>query len=991
MVLLTEEQYKFWWEILEGVLMKSTRIGLFVTIWSFWAFYSFVCPTDSCLAKYSGGAGTPGDPYKIASATDLTTMAGNTADYDKNFVLTADINLAPRKFTTAVIAPDGDNSDTYFDGTPFTGDFNGAGHQISNLAINTYGVQNDFLGLFGLISGQVENLNMVNVSIVGGDASYYAGGLAGENDGNVINCSSSGTITAGYELQYAGGLVGENDGNVISCSSAVALTSRDKAAFVGGLVGYNYGDDINDCIATGTVKCGNDSYYIAGLVGYNDYGDINNCSSSGKVTAGDGADSVGGLIGDNGGTISRCLSSGAVTGGTNSWRFGGLIGVSYQSNISNCASTGNVSDGNNSQYIGGLVGDDNDRNITDCCSTGTVMGSDNSVGLGGLIGNNEGSTTITRCYSKSIVTGGNGVLQIGGLVGYNYDNDINNCVATGAVTGGNDSSYIGGLVGYNDSGDIIDCCSTGKITAGNDTDSVGGLVGENDGSVERSLATGAVIGGNEVYYLGGLIGENYLGRVRDSYATGAVTAADDSESVGGLVGDNDSGNIGYCSSMAKVTAGNESDSIGGLVGSNNHNIFRCFSTSAVSAKADSYYLGGLVGYSDHRDSVSDCFSSGAVTASNSSSDFGGLAGIIFGTNIKNCYSTGVVTASDSSYEIGGLAGWCDSNTSIISSYFLASSGPDNGYGQPLPDANMKQQSSFVGWDFVGETANGSNDIWDICPSLDYPKLAWTFSYNYKIGIDKCTVTAGAKKKLGSIAFSGIINATACNFANADVVNVAIDSEYMDTRVLTFPVSGHYKKGKYSFSGTQKGVKESFKFDSKTLKFSVSAQNIDLSGLSCPLNVRINIGDYNTEAALDETIINGPKKSAPVNLLMGFGNFLRVDKTQVKHDKTGDQLIITGAFAVKDANVNLTNISLFVTLGPRIFMIPANNFKYSSGTYSCSGVGLFDSGTIGARFDFNKYSFVITLKHYSVPSYSGTVNFGIDFVGFSEATNASITP
>ncbi len=966
--------------------MKSAGIGSFVIIWSLWAFYSFVCPSESCLAKYSGGTGVPGDPYKIASATDLMALAGNTADYDKNFVLTADINLAPRKFTTAVIASDGDNSDTYFDGAPFTGNFDGTGHKISNLIINTLGVQNDFLGLFGLISGQVKNLNMVNVSITGGDASYDVGGLAGENDGNVINCSSSGTITAGYELQYAGGLVGENDGYIANCSSTVALTGRDKSAFLGGLVGYNFDNDIAASSATGSVKCGNDSYYIAGLVGYNDYGDINDCASSGNVTAGDGADSVGGLIGDNGGTISRCFSSGAITGGINSWRFGGLIGVNYQSNIINCVSAGNVSDGNSSQYIGGLIGDSN-GNIFDCCSTGAVTGGDNSGGLGGLIGNNEGGR-IAKCYSKSIVTGGNGVLQIGGLAGYNYNDDINDCIATGAVTGGNDSSYIGGLVGYNYGGDITDCCSTGKITAGNGADSVGGLIGENDDYVERSFASGAVIGGNEVYYLGGLVGENYLGGVRDSYATGVVTAADDSESVGGLVGDNDSGNISYCSSMAKVTAGSESDSIGGLVGSNDSNVSRCFSVGAVSAKTDSYYFGGLVGYSE-QGSISDCFSSGAVTAGNGSSDFGGLMGIVFEASIKNCYSTGIVSGGGSSYEFGGLVGWSDGNT--INSYFLVSSGPDNGYGQPLTDAQMKQQSSFVGWDFVGETANGTEDIWDICQGLDYPKLAWTFSYNYKLGIDKCTVTAGAKNKLGSIAFSGIINATACNFADADVVNVAIDSEYMDTRVLTFPVSGHYKKGKYSFSGTQKGVKESFKFDSKTLKFSISAKNIDLSGLSCPLNVRINIGDYNTEAGLDETIVNGPKKPAPVNLLMGFGNFLRVDKTQVKHDKTGDQLIITGAFAVEDANVNLANTNFFVTLGPRIFMIPANNFKYSPGTYSCSGVELFDSGTIGARFDFNKYSFVITLKHYSVPSYSGTVNFGIDFAGFSETTNAIITP
>jgi hypothetical protein len=40
---------------------------------------------------------------------------------------------------------------------------------------------------------------------------------------------------------------------------------------------------------------------------------------------------------------------------------------------------------------------------------------------------------------------------------------------------------------------------------------------------------------------------------------------------------------------------------------------------------------------------------------------------------------------------------------------------------------MKQQSSFVGWDFVGETANGYYDFWRLCnEGFEYPKLAWQY-------------------------------------------------------------------------------------------------------------------------------------------------------------------------------------------------------------------------------------------------------------------------
>jgi hypothetical protein len=39
---------------------------------------------------------------------------------------------------------------------------------------------------------------------------------------------------------------------------------------------------------------------------------------------------------------------------------------------------------------------------------------------------------------------------------------------------------------------------------------------------------------------------------------------------------------------------------------------------------------------------------------------------------------------------------------------------------------MKMQVTFTnaGWDFVGETANGNDDIWRILEGLDYPRLRW---------------------------------------------------------------------------------------------------------------------------------------------------------------------------------------------------------------------------------------------------------------------------
>jgi hypothetical protein len=90
-------------------------------------------------------------------------------------------------------------------------------------------------------------------------------------------------------------------------------------------------------------------------------------------------------------------------------------------------------------------------------------------------------------------------------------------------------------------------------------------------------------------------------------------------------------------------------------------------------------------------------------------------------SISNCYSTGTVSGAFS--EVGGLVG--SNEGTISSSYFLDTSGPNNGYGTPLTDEEMKQQSSFIGWDFTNETANGTNDYWRMCvDGVDYPHLNW---------------------------------------------------------------------------------------------------------------------------------------------------------------------------------------------------------------------------------------------------------------------------
>ena len=86
----------------------------------------FLALVPAATAQYSGGSGTANDPYQIATAADLIALGETPEDYDKHFLLTADIDLDPnlpgrKVFDRALIAPDTNDATLEFNGTPFTG------------------------------------------------------------------------------------------------------------------------------------------------------------------------------------------------------------------------------------------------------------------------------------------------------------------------------------------------------------------------------------------------------------------------------------------------------------------------------------------------------------------------------------------------------------------------------------------------------------------------------------------------------------------------------------------------------------------------------------------------------------------------------------------------------------------------------------------------------------------------------------------------------
>ncbi|NIP27382.1 MAG: hypothetical protein GWN67_21275 [Phycisphaerae bacterium] len=248
---------------------------------------------DTALAL--SGLGTEEDPWRIQSLADFNEFAADANYWDDYTRLMTDVDLGGRIYSEAVIAPDVNNFKDGFQGTAFTGVFDGNGYEIINLTIN--GGSTDYLGLFGYVNeGEVGNLGIEGGSFRGNIA---VGSLAGGNlYGIISNCYSTASVSGGDNSGLIGGLLGFSYAGIVSnCYSTGDVDGFEE---VGGLVGDNFYGSFSNCYSTGDV---NGVWYVGGLVGVN-YDNVSNCYSTGDVS---GLGFVGGLMGRNGDIISDCF------------------------------------------------------------------------------------------------------------------------------------------------------------------------------------------------------------------------------------------------------------------------------------------------------------------------------------------------------------------------------------------------------------------------------------------------------------------------------------------------------------------------------------------------------------------------------------------------------------------------------------------------------------------------------------------------------------
>ena len=165
----------------------------------------------------------------------------------------------------------------------FAGTFNGNNHAITGLSVV---VATGYAGLFGNLTGTVQNLQV------------------------------EGSVTASGKVRAVGGIVGYSAGGTVqNCLSKVNILAPQVNCPVGGVVGEssNKPNDntasstVNLCWNEGTVTGGSDS--TGGIVGKNSKGAVTNCANFGEVK---GSSTASGIVGS--GAVANSYNLGDVTG-----------------------------------------------------------------------------------------------------------------------------------------------------------------------------------------------------------------------------------------------------------------------------------------------------------------------------------------------------------------------------------------------------------------------------------------------------------------------------------------------------------------------------------------------------------------------------------------------------------------------------------------------------------------------------------------------------
>ena len=183
--------------------------------------------------------------YTKEGLKEWASQAQHDVPFTINCTLAADIDLTGEVWTPVCA--------TQYQKNAYKGVFDGGGHIIKGLTINSEKVAGDknnpgknyyIAGIVGSLGtgGVVKNCHIRNASIIATDASGIGGIVGYSLNGKIENCSFSGTIeykrTEKSSSTDLGGILGRNNASTVTaCYSNVTL--KTAAGSTGGIVGFN--------------------------------------------------------------------------------------------------------------------------------------------------------------------------------------------------------------------------------------------------------------------------------------------------------------------------------------------------------------------------------------------------------------------------------------------------------------------------------------------------------------------------------------------------------------------------------------------------------------------------------------------------------------------------------------------------------------------------------------------------------------------------------
>ena len=275
-----------------------------------------------CVAALCQGVLGEGELHvkNASELIDFSKNVNNRTRYSGTTVfLDADIDFSGG--LSKQFKPIGKDNSNYFQGT-----FDGQGHTISNLAMDS---SSQFAGLFGYSYGAtIRNVVLDSscsvVNSCSGSVNVRLGGVIGhcqasngpctfENTVNMASVSFIGSTTGDAGFLCLGGITGyilasNKDVTIKNCANYGSLSHSETASdnsYIGGIVGESDGWSsvyIQNCLNYGTITYnGTSKYlYLGGILGcaYKGKNNIENCVSGGKITSNKARSSyIGSIVG----------------------------------------------------------------------------------------------------------------------------------------------------------------------------------------------------------------------------------------------------------------------------------------------------------------------------------------------------------------------------------------------------------------------------------------------------------------------------------------------------------------------------------------------------------------------------------------------------------------------------------------------------------------------------------------------------------------------